>query len=189
MLPLFSLLYGCTLAIINFETGYTVQGPSSTTLPPLRNLTHSTGRCDLPCVLNDTQYLDHDQGCFYAVMITEVIKGSYTVRANNILPWESQAGHETILVPRLPAPFSARSLLSYFMTPNPAWCNMVKKLKPIPITMYLSRPASAHCKERSAILFVLRHWLWALSKYWSHPTSSWMQLLWIINTNSHAVQL
>jgi hypothetical protein len=64
-----------------YETGYTVEIPSNATLLPLRNLTDSSGRCDFPCLLNDSQYPNYypGQACFYAVTITEVIKGNYPV--------------------------------------------------------------------------------------------------------------
>ena len=58
------------------ETGYTVQGPGNTTLLPLRNLTDTSGQCDFPCVFTSNY---PGQACFYAITITEVIKGSYTV--------------------------------------------------------------------------------------------------------------
>ena len=77
----FTIPHNHTLLIYLKPVGYTVQGPSNSTLLPLRNLTDPSGRCDFPCVLNDTQYPTNYQGqaCFYAVVIDEVIIGNYMV--------------------------------------------------------------------------------------------------------------
>ena len=67
----------------NGVAGYRVQGPPVSTNVTVQNTTRSSGgSCYLSCPFNDpdddTNYYDN-QPCFYAVSISEVIKGNYTV--------------------------------------------------------------------------------------------------------------
>ena len=70
----------------NGVAGYRVQGPPVSTNVTVQNTTRSSGgSCYLSCPFNDpdddTNYYDN-QPCFYAVSISEVIKGNYMVRLN-----------------------------------------------------------------------------------------------------------